>query len=114
MKLRWKLSTLFVMILIAAIFLARYSYIQNRYAELQEAGAVLVYDWEQPTISKNEYGTFFAGKETWFVRSSLNRDPLQKTWFERLSDWFVGDAVVGVVVNAGLNLIVILGCPKTF
>ena len=100
MKFRWKLHTLFVMILIAAIFLARYSYVQNRYAGLREPGAVLAYDWERPAFSKNEYGTFVSGKETWFVRRSLTTAPQQKTWFERLNGWLAGDSVAAVTIDA--------------
>jgi hypothetical protein len=103
MKFRWKLSTLFAMILIAAIFLARYSYVQNRFAALRDSGAMLSFDWERPTLSANEFGTFQVvdntPKQIWFVQRSLNTTPLQRTWFDRLTGWFVGDPVVAIIVD---------------
>ena len=99
MKFRWKLKTLFVVILIAAMFLARYSYLQNRYTGLSEFGATVAYDWERPTILKNEYGTYAAGKETWIVRHTLNKSPLDRTWQTRLKTWIVDDQVIGVIVD---------------
>ena len=102
--MRWKLSTLLVVVTLACILLARYRVVQNRYSGLQSKGASLSYDWENPSVSRTEI--FFhqivdsRPQQVAAVRRTISLAPDRRNWVNTALGWVVGDNVSAVSIDA--------------
>ena len=104
MRFRLTLRMLLFSVFVVAALFARYSYVQNRYRVLEDAGARIVYYWEQPSLKQEELRVFRASGdspgELRITFRSLLTSPTERSWLEFGNSLMIGDEVTTIVVDA--------------
>ena len=104
--IRLSLKLLFALTAIICVLLARYEYLKSKHNDLRSAGAILFFDWQNPSIAKTDmpYEGYSDAIEKPFsyVRRRYTTATTSRNWVEKLHDGLVSNEPIALQIDYNL------------